>query len=255
MCKYSLTLGTEVKVDPKGQEQQQRTLVLKGANTSRSEHNQDTNSSARQLNFSSSAAGVRLTRAIFDVAASHESTTTTTTSKQMNIVHALLGQTLTVPCANLTNLRELSNRSQQPPTRLRPTTTTSSSKTNKQQQVALIVWHKDHQLDSPIYTVDARLSSSLLDAKQAAGVESLRGRAHLGSVEAGAGGVQVPALVVHEAQPNDAGVYTCTLEFNRAPTQTHVTSVQLISKSHYSLKLLLLLLILISQLEKIRKRY
>lgn len=100
------------------------------------------------------------------------------------------------------------------------------------QGISLIVWHKDDRLDSPIFTVDARGATSLREAKQQTGLESLKGRAHLEeSTRLDSRGFgSTPALVIDEANGNDGGVYTCTIEFYEAQTQTYQMRVLLISK-------------------------
>lgn len=87
--------------------------------------------------------------------------------------------------------------------------------------VALIIWHKDNQLNEPIYALDARGSATLRDAKQQVIADWLKGRARLELLEVNTR--PLPALIIDEARLEDAGLYTCTVEFNKAPTQTYVT--------------------------------
>jgi len=165
-------------------------------------------------------------------------------------VRALLGARLAIPCGTwgagshwwpAGNAAESSSRA---PSRragqLRGETGAPSG-----EQIALIVWHKDEQLDSPVFVVDARKSSSLATARQTAGPGAQGahlggGRARVGSLSLGGAsdlasewqgatsGASTPALFVDEADPKDAGLYTCTLEFQRAPTQTHQTRVVIV---------------------------
>lgn len=103
------------------------------------------------------------------------------------------------------------------------------------QGIALIVWYKDKQMESPVFSVDARNVQALRDAKQVVvdSSSSLRGRAHFEEstrVDARSGIGLNPALVIDELAPADAGLYTCTVEFHKAPTQTRNTRVQVIGE-------------------------
>lgn len=99
--------------------------------------------------------------------------------------------------------------------------------------VSLLVWHKDDQLDQPIFIADARGVESLREAKQVISFDLLKGRARLdeAALEAKQGAQSnVPALVITQPNKSDSGLYTCTVEFNQARTQTHQVKVQMISK-------------------------
>ena len=174
--------------------------------------------------------------------------------QQRATVRALLGQRLVIPCSNLSESSSSSQQPQQtlPASSRRPASSTGAAAAAANQRfratggnsqkpqvaaangqgISLIVWHKDEQLNSPIFAVDARGASSLREAKQQTGSESLRGRVHLEeSTRLDSRGLgSTPALVIDEAQAQDAGLYTCTIEFYKAPTQMHVARVELISK-------------------------
>lgn len=161
-------------------------------------------------------------------------------------IQASVGQRLTIPCSNLTlasNEQMLAGRSSQAGNRQhqRPMADSLVVGGGQRQRpinlangqgISLIVWHKDDQLDSPIFSIDARGASSLKEAKQQTGSENLKGRAHLEeSTRVDSRGFgSTPALVIDEAGPQDGGVYTCTVEFHKAPTQMHQIRVLLISK-------------------------
>lgn len=183
------------------------------------------------------------------------------------IIKAVLGHRLTIPCSNL-SLSEIANfanagkvitaaagsaranggsqqttpstsrrqnqRLRQPsPSSLLGVKESAAARTVANGQgISLIVWHKDDKLNSPVFTADARGASSLREAKQQTNYESLRGRARLEeSTRLDSRGLgSTPALVIEEAVPEDAGIYTCTIEFHKAPTQTHQAHVELISK-------------------------
>jgi hypothetical protein len=140
-------------------------------------------------------------------------------------VQALTGQRLTIPCRNSTrglpSAATIADQSRRAGTPVRSKPATSGLGMAPFQSgggVALIVWHKDDQLNSPIFVLDAR-GGPLKDAKQQAIADTLKGRARVDLID---GGV---ALVVDEARLDDAGLYTCTVEFDRAPTQAYQTSV------------------------------
>lgn len=177
------------------------------------------------------------------------------------LIKAVVGQRLIIPCSN-SSLSELASTAKVVTAATRPvsSSTPMPGATRRQNQrfrqplgrengnqssvgsqtrspangqgISLIVWHKDDKLNSPIFTADARGASSLREARQQAGSESLRGRAHLEeSTKMDSRGFgSTPALVIEEASPEDVGVYTCTIEFHKAPTQTHQAHVELISK-------------------------
>lgn len=161
-------------------------------------------------------------------------------------IQASVGQRLTIPCSNLTlatNEQMLVGRSSQANNRQhqRPMADTLVVGGAQRQRpinlangqgISLIVWHKDDQLDSPIFSVDARGASSLKEAKQQTGSQNLKGRAHLeeSTLVDSRGFGSTPALVIDEAGPQDGGVYTCTVEFHKAATQMHQIRVLLISK-------------------------
>lgn len=100
------------------------------------------------------------------------------------------------------------------------------------QRISVLAWYKDDQLDAPIFSVDARESSSLLEAKQQTHAEELRGRARLEERRQGGASISAanPALVIDEAQAADAGLYRCTVEFSTEPTQTFEVRVALLSE-------------------------
>lgn len=150
--------------------------------------------------------------------------------QQVQEVDALLGHSLVVPCvggggARLgrsypPTLAQVSGRARAP----RPSKTATPS-------VALVVWHKDSQLNEPIFAADARGVDSLRAARQKINSETLVGRAKLISVAQQTDDARhLPALEIDEAKPSDAGAYTCTIEFDRAPTQTHRARVRLIGE-------------------------
>lgn len=94
-------------------------------------------------------------------------------------------------------------------------------------RISLVVFHKDSQLDTPIFVADARNSAgSLRDSRQVISLDSLRNRAHVESDSR----QQQPVLVIEDPQSDDSGFYTCTLEFVADPTRTHQVRVQVISK-------------------------
>lgn len=176
-------------------------------------------------------------------------------------IKAVLGHRLTIPCSNL-SLNEMASFTNggrvittTTPLKLASQPSTSSRRSNQRlrqsssflakennsaaaraiangQGISLIVWHKDDKLNSPVFTADARGVSSLREAKQQTNYDSLRGRARLEeSTRLDSRGLgSTPALVIEEAVPEDAGIYTCTIEFYKAPTQTHQAHVELISK-------------------------
>ena len=177
------------------------------------------------------------------VGAQHESKTTTTTSRSLRRatrasasdsvpsssphLQALTGQRLIIPCRNASS-RGLSQPQAasaaagggDQPARSRGQTAPRSRQTQANlanfggqllthgaSGLALIVWHKDDQLNSPIFAVDAR-GASIREAKQQAIGDSLKGRARvelMGGAGAGAGAEQTNsgqiALVVEEALP------------------------------------------------------
>lgn len=98
------------------------------------------------------------------------------------------------------------------------------------QGISLLVWYKGNQLDTPIFVADARAATSLREAKQQTSADWLRGRAHLEeSTRLDSRGLgATPALVIEEATIDDVGLYTCTVDFHKAPTQTHQVNVSLI---------------------------
>lgn len=91
--------------------------------------------------------------------------------------------------------------------------------------VSLIVWHKDNRLDSPIFTADARTAGSLAEAKKVVSWDHLAGRVQL---DYQSDHSTAPALVISEPVGEDAGIYTCTIEFYKAPTQTHQVKAEII---------------------------
>lgn len=101
------------------------------------------------------------------------------------------------------------------------------------QGISLIRWYKDQQLESPIFSADARGAASLRQAKQVIGLDLLKARARLEeSTRVDSRGLgQIPALVLEQSRKLDEGFYTCTVEFHKAPTQTHQIRVQVLSKS------------------------
>lgn len=190
-----------------------------------------------------------------------ESAASSSDEPATNSIQALVGRRLVLPCSNLT-ADQLSRSSSSSPS---TTTTTTSNQSNARRQpqqqphqagpsqqrsrqpasaaaangiVSLIVWHKDDpQLSSPIFTIDARGSAgNLREARQQTYADWLKGRAHFEESAAAAGfssassAGQTPALVIDEALQVDAGLYTCTVEFNKAPTQTYQIRVNLIGK-------------------------
>lgn len=150
---------------------------------------------------------------------------TTKPADEVLQVDVLLGQRLVIPCnhtaapvaAGQTRQRAKHGRGQ-----LRP----------NGQGISLLTWHKDSQLDMPIFVADARGTSSLREAKQQTNAEWLRGRAHLEeSTHLDARGLgATPALVIEEATSSDSGIYTCTVDFHKAQTQTHQVNVSLIGE-------------------------
>jgi hypothetical protein len=78
-------------------------------------------------------------------------------------------------------------------------------------------------LNSPIFAVDARGGASIRDAKQQAISDSLKGRARVDLAADSTFGL--PGLIIDEARLDDAGLYTCTVEFDRAPTQMYQATV------------------------------
>lgn len=155
-------------------------------------------------------------------------TTAATKSPKVGQVRALVGQRLVIPCANLSlNLAEQVAIGQR-----RLGVSRSRQPANVGQGISLLVWHKNDQLDSPIFSVDAKEVASLREAKQRTNSEQLKGRAHL--EESGRadsrGANAAPALVIEEASKDDEGLYTCTVEFHQAATQTHKIQVSLIGK-------------------------
>lgn len=184
------------------------------------------------------------------------------------VIKGVLGHRLTIPCSNL-SLNEIASFAnaggkvithQAAAAQQTSSSSSSSSTTTRRQNqrlrgqssfsggvkdstavrttvangqgISLIVWHKDDKLNSPVFTADARGASSLREAKQQTSYESLRGRARLEeSTRLDSRGLgSTPALVIEEAAPEDSGTYTCTIEFYKAPTQTHQAHVELISK-------------------------
>lgn len=162
-------------------------------------------------------------------------------------VRAIVGQRLVVPCFHR-QVQQLAG------SRPRPRT---HAPAQPSETVSLIVWHKDNQINEPIFAADVRGAHSLRDARQKINSESLHGRARLIAVvddaeqtgaaltgnptanrsTSGASAkngapqhISLPALEIDEAQLGDAGTYTCTIEFNKAPTQTHRVAVYLIGK-------------------------
>lgn len=167
-------------------------------------------------------------------------------------MRALLGHSLVVPCgahkdvylpvAQVNTTGSMRTRVNRPASQL----SQLSSPNRTVASVALVVWHKDSQINEPIFAADARGADSLRGARQKVNSESLSGRARLIAVqnrpdETNGSTAQLqtqsPALEIDEAQASDAGLYTCTIEFDRAPTQTHRTIVRLIGKSALSLVL------------------
>lgn len=155
-------------------------------------------------------------------------------------IRAATGQRLVIPCSG--NFQQSASRSSTTrylatglPSSVRSTTTAA---TLNNQEISVIVWHKDDQLTSPIFSIDARDAASLREAKQQIRSISLRGRAHFEesitttAVHGSEHGIvhTYPALVIDEATHQDAGLYTCTVEYNKAATQTHKIRVTLISK-------------------------
>lgn len=170
-------------------------------------------------------------------------------SSQQQQIQTLTGQRLIIPCRNSSRSPLLATGSEnqtrraggagQPPaarSRLPPASSggLGAAQFPAMNGIALIVWHKDDQLNSPIFAVDAR-GGSIRDAKQQAISDSLKGRARVQLVEqppAGSMGASgpvpgsgPPALVIEEARLDDSGLYTCTVEFDRAPTQTYQATV------------------------------
>lgn len=161
-------------------------------------------------------------------------------------IRALLGQRLVVPCSGSPTANQHHQQAtggnqtlasgSEPPLALgrrRPLTGKLRGKSVANGQgISLIVWHKDDQLSSPIFTVDARGAPSLREAKQQTSADSIKGRAHLEeSTRLDSRGLgATPALVIDETNPADAGLYTCTVEFHKAPTQTHQVQVELVGE-------------------------
>lgn len=143
-------------------------------------------------------------------------------------VEALLGQRLAIPCNHTaapitaSPTRHQLAGSKQNRVRLRP----------NGQGISLLTWHKDSQLDMPVFVADARGVAALREARQQTNAEWLRGRAHLEeSTHLDARGQgSTPALVIDEATSSDAGIYTCTVDFHKAQTQTHQVNVSLIGE-------------------------
>lgn len=92
--------------------------------------------------------------------------------------------------------------------------------------ISLIVWHKDDQLNEPIFVADARGVVSLRDTKQQTLAEHLRGRTRLDVATQNG----LPGLQIDEATMQEAGAYTCTVEFHKAPTQTFQVRVIVVGK-------------------------
>lgn len=157
------------------------------------------------------------------------------------LIEAVAGQKLIIPCGNSTLANQLSSVA----------ITINSSGVNKRQRfrqqqqqqqqmgktitngqgISLIVWHKNDRVDSPIFSVDARGTSSLREAKQQTNLDELKGRAHLEEstrVDRRSGLGLMPALVVDEAQTGDSGLYRCTIDFYKAPTQSFQVKVVVI---------------------------
>lgn len=102
------------------------------------------------------------------------------------------------------------------------------SNNNSGSMVSLLVFHKDSQLDTPIFVADARNSAgSLRDSRQVISLEMLKNRAHVDQNQQ-----QQPVLIIEDPNSEDSGLYTCTLEFVADPTRTHQVRVQVISKSN-----------------------
>lgn len=152
-------------------------------------------------------------------------------TQEVLAVQALLGQRLVVPCnhtaAGTSQARGLQRPSvnHQGRTKMRP-----ASGAPNGQGISLLVWYKGNQLDTPIFVADARAATSLREAKQQTSADWLRGRAHLEeSTRLDSRGLgATPALVIEEATIDDVGLYTCTVDFHKAPTQTHQVNVSLI---------------------------
>jgi len=133
---------------------------------------------------------------------------------------------LLIPCANLSGAAQAEGQRRAQTSRQRPSAAAGRLAASA---LTVIVWHKDDQLDRPIFSVDARGSSSLREAKQQIGSQQLKGRAHLEAEDWSQPGSN-PALVIEEARAQDGGLYTCTVEFYKAATQTHRVLVVLTSK-------------------------
>lgn len=148
----------------------------------------------------------------------------------MALVQALAGQPLSIPCGNLSIGPVELSASQ----RSRPVAAPAAGQRGRlgagssarALAVALIVWHKDGQLDSPIFVADARGAGSFREAKQQVGADWLRGRARLGAP----GERALPALQIDEASAAESGTYSCTIEFYKAPTQSFQVRVQVVGE-------------------------
>lgn len=163
-------------------------------------------------------------------------------SGQLALVQALVGQRLSIPCSNRTGggaaaadhhhhpQAGQAARSRAPAAQRSRGQTSAADRRHQwpaaaTSGVSLIVWHKDDQLNSPIFVADARGAGSFRDAKQQAGAESLRGRAHLEVEPANGRPGVLPALLVDDVTVQEAGIYTCTVEFHKAPTQAYQVRV------------------------------
>lgn len=173
-----------------------------------------------------------------------------------SIIRLVLGNqdTLAIPCGNFSvDVQQTETPSQvgvngqtQPATKRRqPANKQTSGYSNRSHSgaswlsgsksftggISLIVWHKDDDLDQPIFIADARGVESLGDAKQVISSNALKGRARLedsSGQKRPTSQTTSPALVISQPSLLDSGLYTCTLEFHKAPTQIHQVRVELI---------------------------
>lgn len=135
--------------------------------------------------------------------------------------------------------------------------------TGGQSPVLIVLWYKNSQLSSPIYTVDARQAPSLSKARHQIGApasgspvpldsmgrtfagntnypflpapveapaESDRGAASVGRLRFDVNHPNVPSLVISPVEQEDQGLYRCRVDFKKAPTQTYQVRLQLISE-------------------------
>lgn len=120
----------------------------------------------------------------------------------------------------------------------------ASMRNQHQHGISLLVWHKDDQLNTPIFVADARNSpGNLKEARQVTSSEQLKSRANLEELinnnnnnsqqqrnNNQHNAIVQPALVIREPNLRDSGLYTCTIEFLSEPTQTHQVRAQVISE-------------------------